>query len=527
VFRSIAYGDRRNLHNLLDSPLIFSTRDRYSLPGLLAALGRDEVRGYRAQRPHQRAAWHMFLVQLSALALWTAGRQDIPQDEREWRDLLLALTDGDAGPWALTGPENKPAFLQPATPVGLNWTDVATPDALDLLITSRNHDLKQNIAMAAMPDDWIFALVSLQTSEGYGGAGNNGIARMNGGSSSRPMLAMAPARAGSGGPDPSDWWRRDVSRLLALRRDGAEVTPCTPGGQALLWTVPWPEGAQLDMTALDPWFIEVCRRVRLVLRDDRISARRATSKAARVDARIFKGATGDPWAPVTTEDPPKSLTLGEGDFTYRKLSELVFTSTAWHLPPLARPGPDDTDCLLVAEALSRGNSKTDGFKSRIVPIPSKVRAFFGSETAGTLARDQIEEIGVFDEALRNALALVAARGDREGIGKPQYARSGDARARFDRAADRLFFPALWDRLAATTGEGPSGQQTARHRFVKDLFAAATAELKAALPAIPCATLYRPRAEARAMRAFRWRIERGVKGAPFLFLYQKDTADAGQ
>jgi CRISPR system Cascade subunit CasA len=108
----------------------------------------------------------MFLVQLAALAQWTGGQDDPLLDEPAWRDLLLALTSGDAEPWALIGPEDKSAFLQPAAPEGLNWTDVTTPDALDLLITSRNHDLKQQIARAAEPEDWVFALVSLQTSEG-------------------------------------------------------------------------------------------------------------------------------------------------------------------------------------------------------------------------------------------------------------------------------------------------------------------------------------------------------------------------
>jgi CRISPR system Cascade subunit CasA len=368
--------------------------------------------------------------------------------------------------------------------------------------------------------------VSLQTSEGYGGAGNNGIARMNGGSSSRAMLGIAPARAMGGGPDPSDWWRRDVRRLLALRSSGDEISPCTPGGPALVWCLPWPEGRQLDLTQLDPWFIEVCRRVRLDLRDGRISARRATSKAARIDAKAFKGVTGDPWAPVTTEDPPKSLTLGDGSFSYKRLCDLAF-SAEWRLPPLAIPGPGDGDCLLVAEALSRGNSKTDGLKSRIIPIPGTVRGFFGTPTAGTLAREQIDEIKVFDEGLRNALALVAARGEQEAVKKAHYARSSDARARFDRAADALFFPALWDRLASAAADGPMGQQTARNRFLKDLFVAAQAELHASLPSIPCASIHRPRAQARAMRAFHGRIRRGNENGPFLFLYQKETADAGQ
>ena len=56
----------------------------------------------------------------------------------------------------------------------------------------------------------------------------------------------------------------------------------------------------------------------------------------------------------------------------------------WAVPLLARPGNDETgDMLLVAEALSRGNSKTEGFKSRVVPVPGKVLPFFSTETMAT------------------------------------------------------------------------------------------------------------------------------------------------
>jgi len=78
-----------------------------------------------------------------------------------------------------------------AVPTGVELnTPVSTPDALDLLITSRNHDLKQAVARQAEAEDWILALVSLQTCEGFGGAKNYGIVRMNGGSSSRSLLAL-------------------------------------------------------------------------------------------------------------------------------------------------------------------------------------------------------------------------------------------------------------------------------------------------------------------------------------------------
>ena len=512
---------RASMTSLLDDPLITTQAGRFSLPGLLAALARDEVRRWPALRPHQRPAWHMFLVQLAALALDGAQRDAPPEVETDWRDLLLGLTDGDPQPWALTGPDDRPAFLQPPAPPGLAWVPVETPDGIDMLITSRNHDLKQQVAREAELEDWIFALVSTQTMEGYGGRGNFGIARMNGGSSSRALLGLAPAGPNGTGPDPSSWWRRDLMRLIILRREGLEDAPGRPGGPALLWALVWPEGRQLALADLDPWFIEICRRIRLTETGGRIIARRATSAEARIGAKTFRGVTGDPWAPVSVEPEPKSLTLGEGDFTYKKLCELMF-SEKWRPPPLACPGPDDGPSLLVAEALSRGNSKTDGFKSRTVPVPERAARLFGEPQAGEIAKAQMAEIAVFDEALRIAIALMAAGGDAQKVGKKHYARSAPARARLDRRADALFFPALWGRLgAADTTERDAIMAV----FLRALLEAAGGELNEALPGVLCPATQRPRALTRARRVFRGRVARGLGGdMNFHFLFEKETVD---
>ena len=483
-----------------------------SLPELFAAMAHGEVHGFPALRPHQRPAWHMFLVQLGALALWSARRDTVSTESADWAEILRGLTPDheDDAPWRLVVEDlAKPAFLQPPDPGGLAWSSLATPDALDLLITSRNHDLKQTVASQASPEDWVFALVSLQTSEGYGGRGNYGIARMNGGSSSRPMLGLAPSKDGDISIDPSSWWARDVCRLLAEARAGGVGVV---GGPALLWCFDWPEGRQLDVRDLDPWFIEVCRRVRLKVERGAISAIQANSRKSRTDAKAFKGNLGDPWAPVHKTEG-KSLTLGSGDFDYTRLCELLFSGN-WSVPLLALPGGDkDGDMLLIAEALSRGNSKTEGFKSRVVPVPGRVVPLLPSPTVATCSEAQMKEITVFDAALRDAIALVAAGGKRDGIKKSHFQRSIPARRRFDRAADRLFFPHLWNRVAVNETRDADAEGTAKIRFLKALRDAAAAELRFALPAIPCPAIHRPRAESRARRAFYARLRRGH---PLLF-----------
>ena len=511
--------------NLLTDPILtLAGGERVSLPGLFAALATRRAHGFPTLRAHQRPAWHMFLVQLAALALWHEERAtrrptEIPANPSSWAAALRALTadHADDAPWRLVVDHDaQPAFLQPPAPPGLKWSTVHTPDELDLLITSRNHDLKQKVAHQAAAEDWVFALVSLQTSEGYGGKGNQGIARMNGGSSSRPLLGLAPAGDKETAIDPAAWWIHDVLRLLEHRAAGSDSPIGTPEGPALLWCLGWPEGQQLDLRTLDPWFIEVCRRIRLH-RSDVILARRSTSTATRIDAKQFKGVVGDPWAPVhKTEE--KSLTLSGGDFDYRRLCALLFSGD-WEVPLLARGDASGSEqMLLVAEALARGNAKTEGFRSRVLPIPGRVARRFLSPTAATLSHTQMHEIEEFDKALRTSLALLAARGDRELLNKDHYVCSRPARSRFNQEVDRLFFASLWRRVEAAADRTAS--DTERTNFLAELHQASQAEFDSALRTIPCPAIYRPRAEARARRQFRNSLWRSYPE-----LFEKEEIDA--
>ena len=490
--------------NLLSDPIItLDGGGKVSLPAVFAMLAQGEVRGFSALRPFQRPAWHMFLVQLGALAMWGNGTTEPPTDAPEWATLLRALTpdhDDDA-PWQLVVPNtSRPAFLQPPVPAGLKWSLVPTPDALDMLITARNHDVKKAVATDAAPEDWVFALVSLQTMEGYGGSGKYGIARMNGGSSSRTILALVPTTSDTNNTiDPSAWWRRDVLVLLKHRLAGNdEVGRNRRIG--LLWCECWSDGPPLAMDELDPWAIEVCRRVRLCEAEGTISATAASSKTARIEARALNGNVGDPWAPIHRADD-KSLTLSDQDFDYRKLYELLYDD--WYRPLLSRQAVDESgDMLLVAEAFARGNSKTYGFKSRVVPIPRAVSGLFDSPTAGALAKDQMNEVEGFDKALRFAVALTAANGDRDAVKKEHYALAKTAVKRFNHEADRHFFRSLWKRVQS---ESENDREQAKLDFLKRMLEAATDVLKVELPSLPCAAAYRLRAEVRGHRALRSRL----------------------
>ena len=499
--------------NLLTEPTIsLPGAGRATLAATLCAMAEGKVAAFPALRPHQRPAWHMFLVQLAALALSKAGASDVVHDEASWRGVLRGLTPGypEDEPWRLVVESREsPAFMQPPDPGGLKWTKRFTPDHIDMLITARNHDLKQAVAVDAETEDWLYALVSLQTCEGYGGRGNQGIARMNGGFASRPMFGLVPATGRDQGIHASQHWLRDVRALLASRKRGEVGALGTPGGHSLLWVMPWPERSRLELDTLDPWFVEVCRRVKLVSDEGKLFAECANTTDPRTNAKAFHGNVGDPWTPVEVKDGKsgKSLKISRRGFNYKQMCDLLY-SGEWQLPLLAYPSPGESgDMLLLAEAICRGKSKTEGFKSRTIPVPARRLRMFASDEVGRLAEAQTKEIAAFDKALRDGLALAAAGGPRQraAIKKGHYGFTNNARARFDRAADAIFFPRLWSRTAAA--RDPQAADQAKHAFLAELKAIADRVFKDALPQMPCPAIHRNRAEARARSLYEATLRR--------------------
>jgi CRISPR system Cascade subunit CasA len=470
--------------NLLDDALIRTNRDPLALPDLLAQLCRNEVGSFPALRHHQAPALHAFLVQLAFHAIEIAERGSLPTDAVTWRTMLRGLTEAwpDDTPWCLVAPRDRPAFLQPAVPAAvpdpLNKR-VETPDELDVLVTSKNHDLKAARMVLAEPDDWFFALVSVQTQEGQMGRGNYGIARMNGGYGSRPFLGIAP-QGGFGAR-----FRRDLEKL---RRESDRLWETGSWGTRrelrLLWLEPWDGAAALSPDELHPLFIEICRRIRLdVGRPARLFARLANSQAARVAAKGLKGVTPDPWAPVEIGgNGDKLLSLTAEGFSWRKMHELLL-SNSFKLPLLARVDRrDGPELEIVAAGLARGQGKTDGFHDRRVPVPTKARAALQDGTAqlAEMAQQQANDAGrMARSVLRPAILCAFEKGpERVKFDARDAARAAEPFMQlFDAAVDERFFPALWERI----GEAP---EIASRAWQQLLQRAAENQLAKALAAGP-------------------------------------------
>jgi CRISPR system Cascade subunit CasA len=487
--------------------------------GTLAALARDEVADFPALRAHQRQPFHAFCVQVAALALLRAGAKDPPGEADAWREVLLALTpdhpNGEA--WRLVVDDwSKPALLQPpGMEPALRQTAkrATTPDELDMLLTARNHDLKGGRMGRAGDDDWLFALVSLQTQEGQMGAGNYGVSRMNGGYGARVALGIRPP-----GERPGAAFLRDVRRLIALRPEIEEGSEAR-GPLGLVWLEPWDGAGAIAFADLDPYYVEVCRRVRLVGAEDGVAgAVVANSKAARI-AQSFKGVSGDPWAPVLA-DRTKSWGIGAGGFGYRQMTTLL-TPSEIALPPLAlADASDGADGLVLhAVAVTRGQGKTEGFHERAIPVPPSAASYFaclsgGLDRVADVAKERREAAGEAQKVLRHALFVLHQGGpERESLRLDDDATAAKVR-RFERqldaAVDACFFnDAFWEEV---TFEGP--QEDARAHFGRAwrerLRDVARDVLQEAVKTAPRTEMRRLRAVARATGMFEARMRRFVE-----------------
>ena len=68
-------------------------------------------------------------------------------------------------------------------------------------------------------------------------------------------------------------WRRDLNALLESRIDIIQQNGLDEEGIGLIWPIPWDGNKSLTFSALDPFYLEICRRIRLIQEGSRIIAR--------------------------------------------------------------------------------------------------------------------------------------------------------------------------------------------------------------------------------------------------------------
>lgn len=382
--------------NLLTDPLfrvrVAGATRHASLPGLLALLGEDQVESLPGLQRHQEDALHIFLCYLAGAVLDRQGRGDPRQPADFWCDGIRALTAAEGCPddaaWILVVEDpTRPAFLQPPAPSQEVFTKdykpkAASPDALDVLQTAKNHDVKAIKGAVTAPEAWAYALISQAGTCGYNGAGNYGIARMNGGFGSRVSVGWRKSwRAGHR-------FLSDTRRLLSRRHEMLDTPFYSTNGKVLLWTSIWQgtRGESFSLIDVDPFFIDAPRRLRLT-RDGCLSA---TSQSMRINADMMNGDVGDAWTPTEhAKDGKQSWTprgrdLSPGSYSPDSIRKIIFGDDGVAQAPMQMPTHGTEGGWITLNALVRERRKgnPDGFHEAAIRIPEKARpVLFGKGPA--------------------------------------------------------------------------------------------------------------------------------------------------
>ena len=551
------------MHDLLMDRLIGVATEngadaQVSLPGLMALMMRNEVGSIPAMRTHQRQGMHSFLVQLGTMAMLAVGRDDPPRLEDEWRTALLMLTQEDHGPWTLIVPDRMlPAFMQmpardEARLADFQKNPLDTPGQMDIVVTSKNHTMKQHQVLNAQPQDWFMALVSMQTMENSFGQGHKGVSRIRDGTASRVALSLMPPGMRFG-----EEVRRDILALLEKLPEIRAQHPWYPerGGIRLLWTEPWDgtEPESLPRDALDILYIDVAKRVRLSAQPNGgIRGAYALSDKPRVQREPQGGITGDPWAPVDLKnnqvlklagepDDPKTGLYAKGlqpseGFSYRNLIQLMF-SEDWKRPPLLDPASWELEIpgpmRLVGRCIPRYQGKTFGYLERQVPMTPRFQEVLYSEVArreaGEVALERVAQVASLQGGLSWVIKIYLNGG------KPMDPKSklpeevkriiNRAVRKLESAVDRSFFENLQVEMEVFPGE----REQVRHEWFTrqgdGLFEEARHALHDTIQDHPVGNRQQHRAAARAVGALEGWL-RSDKGFPKMFPHD-ERAENGQ
>ncbi|WP_018234386.1 type I-E CRISPR-associated protein Cse1/CasA [Thioalkalivibrio thiocyanodenitrificans] len=461
------------MHDLLTDPLIGVLIDdeprSASLPEVLALLSEGRIDGYTGLRAHQSDSWHVFLVQLAAAILARHPTDTLPVDVSYWRDGLLELAEGQASAWHLLEEDvTKPAFLQhpwsswkdEAEAYGVKFDDQGrvksikikahTPDQLDVVLTSRNHDVKACRVSDADVEAWLFALLMHQTTNGYLGKGY-GVVRMYTGTGNRPIVSWTSDR------HPARRFQEEAMLVRDMRKDLLMRYGYRDDGHVLTWVKPWGRSEHQyedALQGLDPCFIEACRTVRLRPNTaGGVVALNAPRKGRQIGPKSMEeGDVGDPWIPLNLQkEKPVALNVSKSGFTPKLVTNLLFEQ-GFELTALQKARAGGTAGWLIASALARGQGKTEGFHRLELPVPAKVKAALFSregasarERGAKCAQDLLADAKNAAGALRTALFILAEGGPGQADFQKKAIKSWvDASASaFEQSWPQHYYPALW------------------------------------------------------------------------------------
>lgn len=443
--------------NLLTDP-VFRVRTSdgtgaISLPELLALLGEDRVESLPGLQRHQEDAFHIFCCYLAGAVLVRASESSPQQTAEFWRKGIRTLTRQEGGEddsaWTLVVDDpTKPAFMQ--SPVASETVFASeyklkakTTDAMDVLQTAKNHDVKSSKAAGSEAEQWVFALTSVNGMVGYVGAGNYGIARMNGGFGSRVCIDWRKSfRIGNR-------FIHNVTRLTLLRETLlSEPYPYTAAGSVLTWLSPWDGKESRSLSCFDPFFIETPRRIRIRNNDGTIQCFGATSTTAQIAADQLNGNLGDPWTPVKTETN-EPFTPNPRGLTAKLLRDILF-SDGFSAAPMMAAERESGWVALSARIRERRKGNPEGFHEAAIRVPETARPIlFGGgarrDRLALLSKRGVDAAAEVGQVLSNALfSLMEGGPEKINYDADQVAKWVNSKAKpFDLNWNPRYFDWLW------------------------------------------------------------------------------------
>jgi CRISPR system Cascade subunit CasA len=241
----------------------------------------------------------------------------------------------------------------------------------------------------------------------------------------------------------------------------------------------------LRVRDLDPFYIEICRRVRIVGAAGRLCFRAKPTKSARVEAKVLKGNTGDSWTPVDVKRGA-ALTVSRNGFDYKKVREILLSGNFKLGGALEIRSDDPVDGLSFhATALTRGQGKTEGLHERAIPVPKNVRSMMllpgQRERLTKISQRRIEDASLLEQkVLWPSLS-------RLGLAPDWANRWSHA---LDRRIDDIFFGELWNSVE-------EDEDHAREAWLRKITEMGRETLRAAERAAPIPAARRLRAIAEA------------------------------
>jgi CRISPR system Cascade subunit CasA len=198
----------------------------------------------------------------------------------------------------------------------------------------------------------------------------------------------------------------------------------------------------------------------------------------------------------------KALTIGSRGFDYKLAKELLL-GTKFSKPPTQMwLSTDDTEGVyLIAQAVARGQGKTEGYHERRIPVSRKVRQAFLTKNTDELAKLADERIAAIAEVrkmLWAALAVLFGNGAKDESGKDKDAsdavkeRANLFAQPFEAQCDVRFFTELIDEIEA------DDREAVREKWLLALAERAKRVLQSAFDAGPRSGQLRYRAQSAAL-----------------------------